>query len=104
MPLAVLEAQTWRGELPLLVADATSATAATRVEQAPLEPEWTMNWYAIAASVLFAFTMGLAFRDLPHSHQTRTPNPSNIATIRPPREFAPQFAAASRQLPQRATA
>ena len=55
-----------------------------------------MNWYAIAASLLFAFTMGLAFRDLPHSHQTRTPSPSNIATIRPqPRVFAPQFAAAS---------
>ena len=62
------------------------------VEEVPLEPEWTMNWYAIAASLLFAFTMGLAFRDLPHSHQTRTPSPSNIATIRPQqRVFAPQL-------------
>ena len=92
--LALLEAQTWRGELPQLVAEATSPTAAAvRVEEVPLEPEWTMNWYAIAASLFFAFTMGLAFRDLPHSHQTRTPSPSNMATIRPPQPaLAPQLA------------
>ena len=84
--LAFLEAQTWRGELPQLVAEATSSPRQTSVEEVPLEPEWTMNWYTIAASLLFAFTMGLAFRDLPHSHQTRTPIPSNIATIRPRHE------------------
>jgi len=91
--LALLEAQTWRGELPQLVAEASSPMAASRVEEVPLEPEWSMNWYAIAASLFFAFTMGLAFRDLPHSHQTRTPNPSNIATIRPQQHtLAPQLA------------
>ncbi len=91
--LALLESQAWRGELPQLVAEATSPSVQAFVEEVPLEPEWTMNWYAIAASLLFAFTMGLAFRDLPHSHQTRAPNPSNIATIRPQqRMFAPQLA------------
>jgi hypothetical protein len=92
--LAFLEAQTWRQELPRLVADATSPSPVTALEDVPLEPAWSMNWYALAASLLFAFTLGLALRDLPHSHQVRAPNPSNIATVRPqqpafgPRQFA----------------
>ena len=91
--LAFLEAQTWRKELPRLVAEATSPSLSAPAEEVPLEPEWSLNWYAIAASLLFAFTLGLALRDLPHSHQARAPNPSNIATVVPQQPvFTPQFA------------
>jgi hypothetical protein len=81
--LAFLEAQAWRSELPKLVAEATSPEDVSATGDVSLEPAWSMNWYAIAASLLFAFTLGLALRDLPHSHQTRAPNPSNIAVARP---------------------
>jgi hypothetical protein len=94
--LAFLEAQTWGKELPKLVADMTNPTGASLAEEESLEPAWSMNWYAIAASLLFAFTLGLALRDLPHSHQTRAPNPSNIAVTLPqPAAPAQQLAAAA---------
>jgi hypothetical protein len=93
--LAFLEAQAWQREIPQLVSASTNSSAGKPAEDVPLEPEWSMNWYALAASLLFAFTLGLALRDLPHSHQTRAPIPSNIAAV--PQQLpaqAPQLAGA----------
>ena len=41
-------------------------------------PRRRASWLALAASVLMAFTLGLALRDLPHPHQIAAPSPSSL--------------------------
>jgi hypothetical protein len=76
--LAFLEAQTWRSELVRLVRE----PAATQDEAAPaVHAEWLLagrpvsSWLALAATVLIAFSLGLALRDLSLPHPKAAPNP-----------------------------
>ena len=85
--LAFLAAQTWRQELGRLVDEpAARATAAVAGAEPSSTAKRTVPWYAVAASVLVAFTLGLAFGGIsPPSHHAAAPNlsPDQIAAGTP---------------------
>jgi hypothetical protein len=86
--LAFVEAQTWQHEFGQLVDDSTRPASVPVAADGEHEVSVRrmVNWYALAASVFIAFTLGLALGDLSHPHLDRAPNPSNqIASAGPER-------------------
>lgn len=84
--LAFLEAQAWRSEMKEIVRDAHSARAAAPAD-APLRASSGgrgFRRWALAASVLAAFTLGLAMRgDVLSLHRT-APNPAGFVAATAP--------------------
>jgi hypothetical protein len=77
--LAFLEAQAWRGGLKQIVRESDAAPSPSRARM-PL-PAWArgrgLHWFAVAASLLMAFTLGLAMREDGLSLRIATPNPGD---------------------------
>lgn len=77
--LAFLEAQAWRREMGRLTEEPAAPAPATPVGRvdSPIASRRAVQFLTLAASVFVAFTLGLAFGDLPHPHHAATPSPSN---------------------------
>lgn len=69
--LAFLEAQSWKHELCDLVNPSAARANVGWAASEPRSSRLVTRWYALAASVLVAFTLGLAFG----GHSTAPPNP-----------------------------
>jgi hypothetical protein len=81
--LAFLEAQAWRRQFGAVLREReTMRDSVTTGAAASKNKSYQMNWLALAASLLIAFTLGLAFRgSLPFLHLA-APNPFNqVATV-----------------------
>ncbi len=91
--LAFLEAQSWRRQFTQVVRPApiaaTAASGTTR--RSPAQRHWGLAW-ALAASVLLAFTLGLALRDY-LLFPLQSPGPGSGTQLAA--TDAPQFAEAS---------
>jgi anti-sigma factor RsiW len=85
--LAFLEAQSWRRELGRLATEPAVAPklGLAAAEDAPLASRRAVQFLTLAAGVFVAFTLGLAFGDLPHPHQRAAPSPSNPPLAATPR-------------------
>jgi hypothetical protein len=85
--LAFLEAQTWQDEFGALVREKPAARDAaietTKHNSSRISTERLFagrpitTWFALAASVMFAFTLGLALRNFSLPHPFAAPNPFN---------------------------
>ncbi|HEY4234183.1 MAG TPA: hypothetical protein VGM76_12200 [Lacipirellulaceae bacterium] len=81
--LAFLEAQTWQDEFGRLVREkaAPEEVAAEKINWRSTERLFAgrpiTTWFALAASVMLAFTLGLALRDFSLPHPFASPNPFN---------------------------
>jgi anti-sigma factor RsiW len=76
--LAFLEAQTWQRELSRLANEpATAPTAALADGDSQIASRRAVQFLTLAAGVFVAFTLGLAFGNLPHPHQSAAPSPYN---------------------------
>src|SRR5450755_1488590 len=81
--LAFLEAQTWQDQIGRLVRDPVerSEAAPENIHQRSavrlVAGRPITTWFALAASVMLAFTLGLALRDFTLPHPFAAPNPFN---------------------------
>jgi hypothetical protein len=81
--LAFLEAQTWQGEFGRLIrepverSEATSESVNQRSAVRLFAGRPITSWFALAASVMLAFTLGLALRNFYLPHPFAAPNPFN---------------------------
>jgi hypothetical protein len=97
--LAFLEAQTWQDELGRLICEPAPVESAENVAQKTERPAsgFTLagrpatSWMALAASVMIAFTLGLALRTLSLPHPNAAPNPFNIPIASAPPQMANLF-------------
>ena len=93
--LAFLEAQAWRQASVQLVLEANRPSEVTSSSLEHKDHSRNqLHWLVLAASVFIAFTLGLAFGDLPHPTPTATSGSSNSMIA----ESAPQ--SESRELPR----
>jgi hypothetical protein len=77
--LAFLEAQAWRSELKQIVRESDTTPSLVRAAQ-PLPARTRgrrLQWFAVAACVLMAFTLGLAMREDGLSVRSVAPNPGD---------------------------
>ena len=91
--LAFLEAQTWQQELGHLVREPRETAEITRAGDGPAGRRQSVSFYVLAASVMIAFTLGLALRlnSLPPQIATPTPfNPNQLAATGPEQIGSPQ--------------
>jgi hypothetical protein len=81
--LAFLEAQTWQSELGRLVrepVERSEAAPGNTIQHSPVRlvaGRPITSWFALAASVMLAFTLGLALRNFYLPHPFAAPNPFN---------------------------
>src|SRR5262245_56567307 len=70
--LAFLEAQTWQRELTRVVNEPVVARSVSLAadDDSQFASRRAVQFLTLAASVFVAFTLGLAFGDLPHPHQS----------------------------------
>ena len=98
--LAFVESQTWRSELGRLVREPAPIVVEAEVAQEKVERgsksydiagRPAKNWMALAASVMIAFTLGLALRTLSLPHPNAAPNPFNPQIASAPPQMAGLF-------------
>jgi hypothetical protein len=97
--LAFLEAQTWQDELGRMIREPAPVESTEIVPQKTERPAsgFTIagrpatSWMALAASVMIAFTLGLALRTLSLPHPNAAPNPFNTSIASAPPQMANLF-------------